>query len=75
MAALVLAAIYPLVMLVTVVIGLLAGGRPYLGLSVPFGVDYMMRTLLTAIVLVVLMTWAAMPLLTRLARRWLYPTQ
>ncbi len=34
-----------------------------------------MSTLVSAMILTVLMTWVAMPLLTGLARRWLYPTR
>lgn len=75
MAILVLTAIYPLVVAVTLVLGAIAGERPYLGVPVTFSAEYMARTLLTAVTLVVLMTWVAMPGLSRLARRWLYPTR
>lgn len=73
MAILVLTAIYPLVVAVTLVLGAIAGERPYVGVPVTFGAEYMARTLLTAVTLVILMTWVAMPGLSRLARRWLYP--
>jgi hypothetical protein len=74
MAVLVLVAIFPLVVLVTLVLGAIAGGRPYVGVAVTLGADYLARTLLTAVTLVILMTWFAMPWLSHLARRWLYPT-
>lgn len=73
MAILVLAAIFPLVVLVTSVLGQVASGNSAIGLPVRFGAAYLTRTLLTAITLVILMTWVAMPALSRLARRWLYP--
>lgn len=73
MAILVLAAIFPLVVLVTSALGLVASGNNAIGLQVRFGAAYLTRTLLTAITLVILMTWVAMPALSRLARRWLYP--
>jgi antibiotic biosynthesis monooxygenase (ABM) superfamily enzyme len=73
MAILVLAAIFPLVVLVTSALGLVASGNTAIGLPVRFGATYLTRTLLTAITLVILMTWVAMPALSRLARRWLYP--
>ena len=75
MAILVLTAIYPLVVVVTLVLGALADGRPYLGIPVTFGAAYLARALLTAVILVVLMTWVVMPGLSRLARRWLYPSK
>jgi len=73
MAILVLVAIFPLVVLVTLVLGAIAGGRPYVGVPVTLGADYLARTLLTAVTLVILMTWVAMPGLSHLARGWLYP--
>jgi hypothetical protein len=73
MAILVLAAIFPLVVLVTSTLGLVASGNSAIGLPVRFGAGYLTRTLLTAITLVILMTWVAMPALSRLTRRWLYP--
>ena len=73
MAILVLVAIFPLVVLVTSTLGLVASGNSAIGLPVRFGAGYLTRTLLTAITLVILMTWVAMPALSRLARRWLYP--
>ena len=72
MAILVLTAIYPLVIGVTLVLGVIAGENRYLGVPVPFGVEYMARTFVTAVTLVVLMTWLAMPTLSRLTRHWLY---
>jgi hypothetical protein len=72
MAILVLAAIYPLVVIVTLMLGAIADGRPYIGASVTFGAEYLTRALLTAIILVILMTWVVMPGLSHLTRRWLY---
>lgn len=74
MAILVLVAIYPLVVVVTLMLGAIARGRPYIGASVTFGAEYLVRALLTAVILVLLMTWVVMPGLSHLARRWLYPT-
>jgi antibiotic biosynthesis monooxygenase (ABM) superfamily enzyme len=73
MAILVLVAIFPLVVLVTSGLGLVASGHSAIGLPVRFDAGYLTRTLLTAITLVILMTWVAMPALSRLARRWLHP--
>lgn len=73
MAILVLAAICPLVVLVTLVLGAMAGGRTYIGVQVTFGAEYLARTLVTAVTLVILMTWVVMPTFSYLARRWLYP--
>lgn len=73
MAILVLAAIYPLVVLVTLILGAIAGGRTYIGVPVTFGWVYLARALVTAVILVTLMTWGVMPTFSYLARRWLYP--
>lgn len=75
MAILVLVAIFPLVVVVTLGLGAFAGGRPYVGLPVTFGAPYVVRTLLTSVILVILMTWVVMPGLSHLARRWLYPNR
>lgn len=73
MAVLASAAIFPLVVLVSLALGWIASGRAYLGVPVTLGSDYLARALITSITLVVLMTWVAMPVLSRLAKRWLYP--
>ena len=76
MAALILLAIYPLILIVVPLMGWVAGDdRSYLGVPVRFSAEYLTRTLVTAVILVILMTWVAMPQLTRLARPWLYPTR
>ena len=73
MALLILAAIYPLILIVVPVVGRLAGDVAWIGVRIELSPEYFVRTLVTAVILVTLMTWFAMPLLTRLARPWLYP--
>jgi len=46
---------------------------PYLGVPISIGPEFFMRTLVTAMILVTLMTWVAMPFLTRIFRPWLTP--
>ena len=75
MAVLVLMAIYPLILIVVPLLGAILGDNPYLALPVPLSPEFLVRTLITAVILVVLMTWVAMPQLTKLFRGWLYPRQ
>ncbi len=75
MAVLSLAAIYPLFLLVVSLLGLAVRDQPYLAASVELSPEFFVRTFVSALILIVLMTWAVMPQLTRLAGRWLYPTQ
>lgn len=62
MAALTTLALYPLLVVTDAVIG----GRLV-------GLPFALRTALTTPVLVAIMTWALMPVVTRVAYRWLYP--
>ncbi|MFQ5967383.1 MAG: antibiotic biosynthesis monooxygenase [Acidimicrobiia bacterium] len=73
MAVLVLLAIYPLILIVVPLLGALLGSNAYLAVPVSLTLEFFVRTLITAVILVVLMTWFAMPQLTRLFRGWLYP--
>ena len=72
MALLILAAIYPLLLIVVPLMGAVFD-TPYLGVSITLGPEFLVRTLATAVVLVALMTWVAMPFLTKLFRVWLRP--
>ena len=72
MALLILAAIYPLLLIVIPLMGTVFD-TPYLGVSISFGPEFLVRTFATAVILVALMTWVAMPFLTRLFRGWLRP--
>ncbi len=72
MALLILAAIYPLLLIVIPLMGTVFD-TPYLGVSISFGPEFLVRTFATAVILVALMTWVAMPFLTRLFRVWLRP--
>ena len=74
MAAIVLTALYPILIAVLPLLGLVASGEPFLAASVTVGPEFAVSTLVSALIVVPLMTWVAMPLLTILARRWLYPT-
>jgi antibiotic biosynthesis monooxygenase (ABM) superfamily enzyme len=69
-AIVVLLAIYPLLLIVLPLMGRLFDS-PYLGVNVPIGPEFFVRTFATAVILVTLMVWVALPLLTRLFRPWL----
>lgn len=75
MAMLVTLAIYPLLLIVIPTLGALLGDFPYLAAPMTVGPEFFTRTLANVLVLVPLMTWFAMPQLTKLFRRWLYPTR
>ncbi len=72
MALLILAAIYPLLLIVIPLMGSAFDTR-YLGVAITFGPEFLVRTFATAVILVALMTWVAMPALTKLFRVWLRP--
>jgi antibiotic biosynthesis monooxygenase (ABM) superfamily enzyme len=72
MAAVILLAIFPLLMIVVPVMGWLFGDHRLLAIPIDFNVEFATRTFLNAAILVTLMTWVAMPRLTRALRRWLY---
>jgi hypothetical protein len=74
MALLITLAIYPLLLIVIPGLGFLLGDIPYLAVPVTLSAEFFTRTLMNVAVLVPLMTWLAMPQLTRLFRRWLHPT-
>ena len=74
MAVLVFVALIPLILLVVSLLDLAVSDQPYLAASVELGPDFFFSTMVSTLIVVVLMTWVAMPLLTRLAGRWLYPT-
>jgi len=73
MALLIVLAIYPLLLIVVPLMGTLFTDVPYLGVPISIGPEFFMRTLVTAMILVTLMTWVAMPFLTRIFRPWLTP--
>jgi hypothetical protein len=72
MALLILLAIYPLLLIVLPLMGTMFD-IPYLGVPITIGPEFVVRTFVTAVILVALMTWVAMPLLTKLFRGWLRP--
>ena len=71
MALLIILAIYPLLLIVLPFMGTVFD-VPYLGVPITIGSEFVVRTFVTAVILVTLMTWVAMPLLTKLFRGWLY---
>jgi antibiotic biosynthesis monooxygenase (ABM) superfamily enzyme len=75
MAAIVLTALYPILIGVLPLLDLIASsiGEPFLAAPVTVGPEFAVGTLVATLVVVPLMTWIAMPLLTMLAGRWLYP--
>jgi uncharacterized protein len=74
MALLITLAIYPLLLILIPIFGALLGDFPYLAAPISLGPEFFTGTLVNVVVLVPLMTWFAMPQLTKLFRRWLYPT-
>jgi hypothetical protein len=72
MALLIIFAIYPLLLIVLPLMGTVFE-TPYLGVPITIGSEFVVRTFGSAAILVTLMTWVAMPLLTKLFRGWLYP--
>jgi antibiotic biosynthesis monooxygenase (ABM) superfamily enzyme len=71
MALVILLAIYPLLLVVLPLMGWIFEGILWLGVPITVSPEFFVRTLVTAVILVALMTWVAMPLLTRLFRPWL----
>lgn len=65
-----LLAIYPLLLIVIPVMGRVFD-TPYLGVHISISPEFFVRTFVTAVILVSLMVWVALPLLTRLFRPWL----
>ena len=70
-ATIVLMAICPLLLIVVPVMGLIFRDIPYLGVPIAIGPEFFVRTLVTAMILVSLMVWVAIPFLTRIFRGWL----
>ena len=71
MALLIILAIYPLLLIVLPLMGTVFD-VPYLGVPITIGSEFVVRTFVTAVILVTLMTWVARPVLTKLFRGWLY---
>ncbi len=67
-------AIYALLLAVLPVLGLLLDNQPFIAAPIRFTPEFVTSTLFSALILVALMTWVAMPLLTWLTRRWLFPS-
>ena len=74
MALLIILAIYPLLLIVLLFMGTVFD-VPYLGVPITIGSEFVVRTFATSLILVTLMTWVAMPFLTKLFRGWLYPAR
>ena len=72
MALLIILAIYPLLLIVLSIMGTVFD-VPYLGVPITIGSEFVVRTFVNVVILVTLMTWVAMPFLTKLFRGWLYP--
>ena len=72
-ALLVALAIYPLLLVVVPGLGWLIV-NPYVSAPVTLSLQFFTRTLTNVLVLVPLVTWVVMPRLTKVFRRWLYPT-
>jgi antibiotic biosynthesis monooxygenase (ABM) superfamily enzyme len=70
-ALLILLALYPLLLIVLPLLGELLGESRYLANPIRVEPEFFTSTLISATILVALMTWVAMPLLTKLFRRWL----
>ena len=71
MALLVLLSIYPLLLIVIPLMGEIFEDVAWLGIPITLDSEFFVRTLVTTVILVTLMSWGALPLLTRLFRRWL----
>lgn len=69
-AVIVLLGLYPLLILIIPLMGRIFD-TPYLGVPIPFGPEFLVRTLITVLIVVPLMIWLAIPLLSRLLRPWL----
>jgi antibiotic biosynthesis monooxygenase (ABM) superfamily enzyme len=72
LAVLVGLAIYPLLVTVVPILGWLLGDYPFLATPVAITPELFTRSLLNVAILVPLMTWVALPNLTRLLRPWLH---
>ncbi len=72
MALIVILAIYPLLLIVLPLMGTVFD-IPYLSVPITIGSEFVVRTFVNVVILVTLMTWVAMPFLTKLFRGWLYP--
>ena len=69
-AIIVLIAIYPLLLIVLPLMGRIFDS-PYLGVPIAIGPEFFVRTFVTAVVLVSLMVWVAIPALSKLFGPWL----
>lgn len=69
-AAVVLLAIYPLLLIVLPLMGRIFD-TPYLGVPIAIGPEFFVRTFVTAVILVTLMVWVALPTLTKVFQPWL----
>ena len=69
-AIVVLLAIYPLLLIVLPLMGRIFDS-PYLGVPIAIGPEFFVRTFVTAVVLVSLMVWVAIPALSKLFGPWL----
>ncbi len=74
-ALLILLGLYPLLLIVLPVLGELFGESPYLAVPITVEPEFFTSTLISATILVALMTWVAMPGLTKLFQRWLDPAR
>ena len=69
-AIVILLGLYPLLIIVLPVMGRIFD-TPYLGVPITVGPEFLIRTLVTVLIVVPLMIWVAVPLLMRVFRGWL----
>lgn len=69
-AVIVVLGLYPILILVIWLMGQIFG-TAYLGVAVPHWPSFLVRTLVTVLIVVPIMVWGALPLLSRLLGPWL----
>jgi uncharacterized protein len=71
-AVIVLLGLYPTLIVVISLMSRLFD-TPYLGLTITDWPAFLVRTLVTVLIVVPIMVWGAIPLLSRVLRSWLHP--
>lgn len=69
-AAIVVLGLYPILIFVIWLMGQIFGSL-YLGVGIPHWPSFLVRTLVTVLIVVPIMVWGAIPLLQRVLGRWL----
>ena len=65
-AVIVLLGLYPLLIIIIPLIGRISGA------PISFGAEFLLRLLVTVLIVVPLMVWVAIPLLSKVLRSWLH---